>query len=73
MTAWMLVHSEKAPGYRTLVCRCERCGKLAAVVMLTDTLARLVRDPGMLLLGVAGSKTLRTGRHPKCQSTKEAA
>lgn len=68
----MLVHSEKAPGYRTLVCRCPGCGKLAAVVMLTETLARLVRDPGMMLQGVAGSKTLRTGRHLKCQPTKES-
>lgn len=73
MTAWILTSSPEAPGYRTLICRCPGCGKLAAVVLRTETLVRLVRNPNMMLQGIAGSLTLRTGRHQKCQITEERA
>jgi hypothetical protein len=69
----MLASSPEAPGYRTLICRCPGCGRLAAVVLRTETLVRLVRDPNMMLQGIAGSLTLRTGRHLKCQITEERA
>jgi hypothetical protein len=73
VTAWALTSSPKAPGYRTLTCRCPGCGRLAAVVIRTETLVRLVRNPDMMLQGIAGSLTLRTGRHRTCQTTKERA
>jgi hypothetical protein len=69
----MLASSKRAPGYRTLICRCPGCGKLAAVVLRTETLVRLVRNPSMALDGLAGAATLRTGRHRKCQTTEERA
>lgn len=66
MTAWM-THRDRRAGTCTLTCRCGRCGRPAAVVMMTETLVRLVRDPDMKLDNLAGAHTLRTGAHEKCE------
>jgi hypothetical protein len=70
MTAWR-VHADQAAGTCTLMCRC-RCGRPAAVVLRQETYLRLVRDPGMKLDNLAGSRTLRTGNHWYCDERTAA-